>query len=324
MADEKEKVEPKAPPQSPEEAAAKLLEEISGEMFEKTGGDVWRSGQPLRDDPTARASQEAADAAKAASEKEKPAEKPKSGVAAQETTSDWDEPLAGKWKNREAAEKGVHELVHYAKAALARADAAEEKLKGLGKTLNGNEKEESLSDPFDELEAVAMPREPLKKAIRAEAQNLINEMLKPVAERQKADAEIVKMFPEYSEKFDGLLEFLEKNPQVKQDVEYAEAQGQYLMARRYAWTLYAAQEQVKAQDGQVDKAKERAERVADTRPDAAIITPSKSEQRTIPKEPDWPSKERMEYLKNMAAGGHQDILWRETIGKLLDAQGFPK
>lgn len=311
-----------APPaQTPLEAATKLLGELGDQAFNETGGDTWRSGQPLLNDPTSQ--HKAQDEAEASP----PAKKQGTTPSDEKASTAFEKPLAGKWKTTEEAERGVHELLQYARTAKDERDQFKTKLDLVEGLLNGRRGEPEVPlDPLDELEnMVAIPKDPLKRAIRSEIDHAIQEIVKPQMERQKADKAILEKYPEYGEEFDNLLEFLEKNPDIKEEVAYAESQGQYLMARRYAFSLYNAQKQATQQVEGTKRAQSRAEKVAETRPDAAIISPSRHDGRSEPApESDWPTKDRMDYLKGMARAGHQDLLWRETIGKLLDPTVFPK
>lgn len=300
---------------------ASLLGELAGEAFEKTGGDVYRSGQPLVGDKTVE------HAAETKSE-EKPAEK------VTEPTSE--SLIAGKWKTPAEAEKGVHELIHMAKSAMQERDAFKTKvdamtaalsaISGGGTPQNGDSApKDPMSEALSELESIAIPSEPIAKAIQIGVQREIQNMLKPVAERQRADQEIVKLYPDYEKEFDGVLEFLEKNADIKKEVEYAEAQGQYLLARKYAWLNFDRQARAPRQQGETEKkAQKREERVRETLPDAGVgVAGQRSEGRAPAPTADWPTEERMGYLKDMAKAGHPDILWRETIGRILTNQGFP-
>lgn len=301
-------------------AAEGLLDELGKEMFETTGGDRWKSGQPLAGSPEA-------DAAK-----DVPAKEPEKA----ESTSAEKKLIAGKFETVEAAEKGIHEMGQLisqktaSEEALTRkAEALEAALRAVVGVKPAAEPAPEAVDPLESLEKEwGLPKAPIEKALEQKVEQKLQAMFKPIVDRQKADAEIVKQFPEYEKSFDGLLEFLEKNPKVKEQVEYAERQGQYLMAREYAWLQFERTVRNEQKVSTNGVAKVQAEKRAEALQDAGVTAATRSDGRKPPGEAvretggDWPDAKRMEYLQGLAQRGHQDVLWRETIGKILDKQGF--
>lgn len=297
-----------------DEKANELLKELAGEAFDTTGGDRWRSGQPLAGDPTA-----------AHAAEQKP---PQETTPPPEPTSG-EKLVLGKWKSEEEAQRGIAELARFATTQKSENEALKTKLDAVSaalSVLNGgkaNGQSNQPIDPLDELEALAIPKEPVSKAIQASVRQQIEAMLKPVADRQAADKAVVEMYPDYEQEFDPMMKFLNENPEIKSEVEYAESQGQYLLARKYAWLNYERLGRADAQKRGEQRGKSRQERVAETLPDASIGSPNaRSDSRTPPAQSDWPSDDRMKYLKDMAQAGHPDLLWRETLGRILKSQGF--
>lgn len=297
-----------------QKAAEGLLDELGKEMFETTGGDRWKSGQPLPGSPEAEAA------------KEVPAKEPeKAGTTPAEKKL-----IAGKYESLEAAEKGIHELTQFANQKAASEEALSRKVEAMETALramtgvSAAPEPEAKIDPLESLEKEwGLPKAPIEKAIDQKVDERLQAMFKPIVDRQKADQEIVKQFPDYEKEFDNLLEFLEKNPSVKQRVEYAERQGQHLMAREYAWLQFERTIRADRQNGVVEKVKAREEKRADSLPDASVTTTVRNDSRHGAPAEEWPDEKRMEYLQRMAQHGHQDLLWRETIGTILKKQGFP-
>ncbi len=303
-----------------DKAAGSLLDELGKEMFDTTGGDRWKSGQPLPGSPEAETAKEA------------PATEPKEAGA----TPAEKKLIAGKYETLEAAEKGIHELTQFANQKAANEEALARKVEAMEtalRAMTGVAAPKPAPEAVDPLETLekewGLPKEPIEKALDQKVDQRLQAMFKPILDRQKADQEIVKQFPEYEKEFDGLLEFLEKNPAVKQRVEYAERQGEYLMAREYAWLQFERTNREVKQANVNGKVKEREVKKAEELQDAGVTQVVRNDSRKPPGETpaapaaDWPDAKRMEYLQGLAARGHQDVLWRETIGKILEKQGFP-
>lgn len=310
MADEKTETTSQTP-LTPDQRVAQLLGNIGNEAFSTTGGDIWNAGQPLSGDLTAEHAKESA----------KPVEKP-----AVETTSD-QKLIAGKWKTDEEAQKGIHELIHYAKASLERAEKAEvernELVKRLGSVLSPGNGAPTIVDPLDELESVAaIPKEHFRKAVRGEFDSWMAEKLQPEVDKRKADEEVVKIFPEYGKEFDNMLAFVNQNPAIRDDVAYAEQKGEYLLARKYAWSLFDAHRKAIRQDKVSEQVQTRQEKVEESRPDAGFLGGTGTGGHGPEATRDWPEPKRLEYLKKLAKSGHPDMLFRETIGRMLDRQGW--
>lgn len=322
MADEKvpEKVE-----LTPEQRVAATLNAIGEGAFSETGGDIWSAGQPLAGDPAARHAAEAKAAAeKSASTEQKP--ETKAGA----TPTEGGELIAGKWKTKEEAEKGIHELIGYTKTALDRAEKADADrnrlIEGLAGLLNPQVGNGKTTDPWTEWESVAaVPKEVLQKTLDAYFDRKLADMSAPLVAKQQADQEIIKLYPDYVKEFDNLTAWVEQNPEIKADIEYAVGKGEHLMARKYAWRLYDQARKALGQEKMAEKVKERTEKRVVERADAGLLGGTGTGgQLPAEDEHKWPDAERMKYLKNLYDQGHQDPLLRETIGKMLDRQGFDK
>src|SRR6266850_514832 len=91
------------------ELATELLGREGAEAFDSTGGDRWRSGQPLVSDPTALNLPAKPPESPPPVEPETP---PKEVAKEEPTSSESAEPklVLGKYKTEADAEKGLHEL----------------------------------------------------------------------------------------------------------------------------------------------------------------------------------------------------------------------
>jgi hypothetical protein len=299
-----------------EGSLSEALDNLGKDVYEGTGGNVYGAGQPATEDNEAEVEAKADEKGKS------------------ETTST-EALIAGKWKTDEEARNGVHELTHYAKNALERADQAtaakaemEAKLNTLIQVLGGAKKDETPPDALAELESLAaIPQAQFAKAVDILIERKFENIMKPVNDRRNADAEMLKIAPEYGDRVPEIIEFLNKNPDVKAEVEYAESKGEYLLARKFAWKVFDATQKSVTSTEVAKKRDSRIEKIKDALPDAGIVGASRADERinndAPSSESDWPSQERMQYLQRKAREGHADILWRETIGKMLDKQGFP-
>lgn len=302
--------------QTPEERAASLLNAIGDRVMGADGG-TWDSRQPLPNDPSAAHAAEM-EQRSAASKEQKPDTEQKQEEKIEE------ELYLGKYKTKEEAINEMHELKQYAKTAADRAEQAErsqqELASRLANAINPQQGDGKASDPRDELEAAAaLPRQPFSRAVRAEMEEYLGELLKPHNEKVKADQEIIKNYPEYVEELPNIVKWLEAHPEIRDDVLYAENKGEYLMARKYAINMYKAEKGREEKIG--EKVEERKAKAQEAKADAGLIGGSSTVPQVQEKEPEL-SAERLNYLINLKRQGHTDPLLRETLGRMLTQQGW--
>lgn len=297
---DKVKAEANTQVKNPGQLASEVLSEISNDMFEQTGGDRYTRAMPS--DPATQHS-EPSEGEKPPKEQENP-------------------------KEEKASE--VEDVLAQAKEALDKMNASEAKNSTLAKKITELEAmlvalspSEKSDDPYELLEKESyVPKELLEKAVALGVEKKLQEMMQPEIARKAADAEIIKLYPEYAKDYQEMLAFLDKNPTVARDVQYATEKGEHLLARKFAYTLFRSAKTAYQKSENNGKAAEREEKVKEAKADAGVLkTPRqpKSEQPA----PKWPSRERMEQLKESAKRGHPEQLYRETIGVLLEEQGFP-
>lgn len=282
--------------------AKELLDGAAAEAFDSTGGDRYRSGQPL-----------ASESAQPVAESQPPAEAPPAEPAKEEPTSP-ERLIAGKWKTDAEAERGYHEIVQHAKRLQDRVMELETKLAPPPAT---------PPDPLTALEEVTgVPRTLQEQAMRAVAERTLQEVFGPAIARVQADAEVVKEIPEYEKELPQLNAWLEEHPEVKADMQAAEAQGSYALAKKYAWLNYDRARNVTKETILKEEAKATKEKKEEARVDAAVLKPSQTEARATTEEKGL-SDERFAHLVELAKSGHPSPLWRETIGKNLSKDVFP-
>lgn len=301
-----------------DESFGSAVSNLANEVFESTGGDVYGSGRTTAEDAEGKSSG--------------PEGEKTEGEGKKETTSS-DSPFLGNWKTKDDAESGIRELQTHAKTALQRADEAlreKQELEGKLNTLIqvlGGKKEEPVADPLETLENLAaIPREHFSKAVDALIERKFESIMKPVNDRRAADKQMLEIAPEYGNEVPNIVAWLDKNPDVRSEVEYAESKGEYLLARKFAWKLYNATRDAEKSAEVGGKRDSRIEKIKDALPDAGIINETRADTRldaaSADSNADWPSPERMKYLKSKFQD-NPDLMWRETIGKMLEQQGFP-
>lgn len=305
-----------------EKLAGELLGEISEEVFDLTGGDRYRAGQPLQDDPSVE--KPAADGPPVSEQAEATATeeaKPAAEEAAPETPRDEKgrftkaepEPewfLPGLYKTKEEAIKGIHETKRYASDAVDRANAAK------------TEPPVEEVDPLSDLENYGVPKDVMSKAITVGAQKALRELLEPMTKRIDADRKIVSMYPDYEKNFTDLAAFVESEPELMQKVNRAEAAGEFLLARELAWLNYERFTASKAERAKTTTRGQQVERAKETMADAAVTKPSQAESRTRPAAPspnDIPD-EKFADLLELAKAGYPTPLWKSTIGATLERE----
>ena len=297
MADEKSVVE----------LATELLAKEADNALEQTGGDVWRAGKPLLNDPANQPKAESQPPAE-----NSPSEPAKEGTTPPETK---EELIAGKWKTNEDAEKGVHELIQYAKRAMDRVSELEAKIP--------KPVQEEVIDPVLKLEQMTgIPHQTMNEAIEAKASEVVTKMFAPAIAKIQADQEVIAKIPDYEKEFPKLQAFVDANPDIRKAVSEAEGAGQYVLAREWAWMKFDHSRRSEQEARLKDEGKKREERVKETTADAGVLKPGQTEARTAPAEPQL-SDERFGQLVEMARSGHPSLLWRETIGKNLPKDIFP-
>jgi len=301
--------------------ATELLSAIGDEALEGTGGDRYRAGQPLLNDPSAPPAQPKEDG--------KPVEPP-SGTPAVEGADAPSSPPApakpdlvfGQYKSLEEAERGLHETRRYAREAKEEAASAQAELARL-RSQFAPQRPESTTNPFDDLSAIGVPKEPLEAAMRAIVQETIQKTFGPAAQRVQADQQILKEFPQYGERFEEMQQFVESVPDLKAKVDRAEADGQYLLAREVAWLNFERQIAQTRQAELEAQGQQRVETAQSKMADAAVTKPSQATARTQKQSKGSPNDlpdEDYQRLINLAKSGHSAPLWRETIGWALAQQ----
>lgn len=300
--------------------AGELLGEISQDVFDLTGGDRYRAGEPLLGDPSVEKPaadgppvSEQADATVATDADTKaPSEEPvrdeKGRFTKSEPDAEWF--LPGLYKTKEEAIKGIHETKRYASDALDKANAAK------------TEPKAEEADPLTDLENYGVPKDVMGKAITAGAQKALQQLLEPMAKRIDADRKIVTLYPDYGKNFEDLAAFVESEPELMQKVNRAEAAGEFLLARELAWLNYERFNASKAERAKESKRGQQVERAKETMADAAVTKPSQAETRTRPAVPspnDIP-EEKFADLLELAKAGYPTPLWKSTIGATLERE----
>lgn len=300
-------------PEAPDaqQLAAALLSEIGEGALEVTGGDRYRSGQPLLSDPSAPSAPSGPPAEQG---KEAP---PATPPPATVEGADWF--LPGLYKTQEDAIRGVHETKRYASEAVDRAKATEAELSRMREALMPKQ---VAPDPLAEMENYGVPREPLQTAIEAVARQSIEKMFAPMQKRIEADQKIVELFPEYQPKFSELAAFVDSQPELKEKVVRAEAAGEFLLARELAWLNYERSKVAQESAVVASAATHRENEAKRTMADAMVTKPSQAESRATPIEdsPNNLSGEQFTDLISLAKSGYAQPLWRQTIGTVLAKQ----
>jgi hypothetical protein len=308
---------------SAEELAGEILGEISNDVFELTGGDRYRAGQPLQGDPSVEKPEASGPPAPESAEAAKPETEPApEGTSRDEKgrfiakEAEWF--LPGLYKTQEDAIKGIHETKRYASEALDRKKAAEAELEKLKTPAPA----ETVSDPLTELEVYGVPKELMQKAIESGSKRAMQQIFEPMARRIDADQKIVSMYPEYGPKFTELAAFVESQPELKQKVERAESSGEFLLARELAWLNFERFNAAKSAEVTSKKTEHQVAAAKEKMADAAVTKPSQAETRTRPsaQSPNDIPDEKFTDLMELAKAGYPSPLWRSTIGAVLERE----
>lgn len=297
---------------SAEGQAQSLLDQISEAALKETGGDVWRSGQPLATPNHPPVEKKEADA--------KPAEGEGSTPPPSKEAPSWDPGVdyLKKYKSPEEAAKGIDNLLQ----------KVQEQERELAQLKAPPKQETPPADPADELVNYGLPKEPIKALMEQAFLSMLEKQSKPVMERLKADQEIISRYPDYKEKFSDLSQWLETKPDLKNQVVEAENAGHYLLAREYAWLHYTRngasqaetqmKERAKAETQENKKAKMDARTMANGQTTEPRPNPAQeAEERKIIK------ADEFERLVALAKDGYEAPLWRRAIGETLSKDVFP-
>ncbi len=282
-----------------------LLNAIGEEALGETGGDRWKSGQPI-----------VAPTIDVRSETGSPAPEPpaKEEKAPEKTEAEPEWFIPGSYKTREEAIKGIAETRKWASEGWDRVKAMEPLL---SKPTPAPEPE---SDPLVELENFGVPRAALKSAIEQLSQQTVTKMFEPAIRKMEADRQIVSKYPEYQDNFDSLSQFVQNQPELLEKVTRAENAGEYLLARELAWLHYE-------RGGKVAKAQEltaanteRVEKAKAVMADAAVVKPSATDSRTDDAyfSPNQIPENKFNDLIELAKAGYPQQLWKNTIGAGLE------
>jgi hypothetical protein len=295
-------------PKENRDQLSSLLTEISDEMLERTGGDRYRSGQPLLSDPSFTPPPQAEEppvVEPTSTEAQPSAETPDS-----KPTSEPEKLILGKWKSEDEAIRGYHEAVHMGNAAKAERDALAVQVAALRTQLGGEVK--PPVDPDDEIEAFGVPKDPLNRMIERRARQVVNDMFAPALQQIQADQEIVQKYPEYQTRSKELFNFVDANPDIKASVEAAEKAGQFGLAREFAWLRFTAANATKIETETKLASETRTQEIKATRRDAGVNTAQRAEARAKPPEQGLTEKD-FERLKELAKAGHPTPLLRASM-----------
>jgi hypothetical protein len=298
------------------EAEGALLEatrSIGEEVLEKTGGDSYRAGQPLRNTP---------DSLPEPTSGETKPQPTKEGTE----TPTVEEPklYAGKYKTMEEWERATTEAGNTIARLNRERDELDSRLKSIEATVAP--KTETKPDPLDAIENYGLDKNVFKEAMRATIQEVMEETAKPYNARVQADQAIIEKYPEYKDRFPEVISFLRQNPDVERQVSIAESQGAYELAREYAWLKFnqtqgTEQEAAKIEQSR-EQAKDKAQRMVD-----ATVTDRKSghtrDRSTEPKDDRKVSAEELENLKGLVKGGYGTKAWAQVLSPLLPKEDSP-
>jgi len=321
MSDE---VAPPTKEQTAEEAKGSLLDAISQQALDATGGDVYRAGQPLAtpDQPPVAPAKAAADAA--AGGEETSSSQPK----AEEPLDRLGRLLGNKYTSIEEAEKGIHQLLQDRKAAqdsATNAHAELERIRG-AVVANGHAAAEPPPDPMSELEMLGFPKDIMERAIEHKLRAVIAADAKPFNERVAADKEIVGKYPDYEKQFDELSSWLGQHKDIEKQVLLAENAGHYTLAREFAWLQFDRDKAARTETQTTDAAAETAVKRTEKRSDARTFQPSQTTEARIPPPAENRNvigKDEFQKLTDLARAGYEQPLWRRTIGETLSKDVFP-
>ncbi len=281
---------------------------IGQDVLDKTGGDHYRSGQPLRGHP----------------DYVEPGTTPETTPPELEQTKTEaptveDQKLyAGKYKSIEEWEKATYEAGNTISRLAKENEEISGRLRTIEQTMVPPKPVEV--NPLDEVEQFGIPKEPLEKAIEAKFNQMMENATRPYNERVKADQAILEKYPEYKDNFNDLIGWLKTNPDVEKQVALAEGQGSYELAREFAWLKFTqnrgTQEESKLIEQSNAQAKERKNKLID-----ATVTDHRSghtrDQSTAPKDNRQVTSDELEQLKVMSKGGYEAQAWAKVLNPLL-------
>lgn len=296
-------------PQNLDDALRAAVDQEADAVLKFTGGDVYGPGQKRLETPSG----EPVKTPETTSGEEKPATEEKPAPA---TTAEEPKLIAGKYKTEEEAIKGFAEAGNTISSLRKQLDEANARIVSLApKPAPAPE----VVDPLDEVERFGVPKEPLRAAMNAAAQDALNSLLAPMQARAQADMKIITEVPEYKTEFDNLTKWLHENPDVEKQVVLAESiaknPDEFYLARKYAWMHYDRARASSKEDALIEKAIERKQDVVTKRIDAAIVEKKQTVTRDTPAkkdEEDW-NVEKQERLKDLRKSGHEAPLWRAAI-----------
>ena len=298
-----------------EDALLEATRSIGQEVLEKTGGDSYRSGQGLLGTPDAPAPgptpEQVAPQAPSIPKSETPTVEERFGPG-------------GKYKSMEEWERATIEAGNTISEARRENDELKARLSRIEATITP--KETPKADPLDDVELLGIPKEPLKQAMRATFQEMMEEAAKPYNARVQADQSIIEKYPEYKDRFPEVISFLHQNPDVERQVSIAENQGAFELAREFAWLKFNQTQNSEAETQKIDQSKSQAKDKAQKMVDATV-TDRKSghtrDQSTAPKNEREVSSEELERLKGMVKGGYAQRGWADVLSPLLPAKDSP-
>jgi len=301
--------------QTLDDALRQVTQEIGQEVLDTTGGDHYRSGQPLKGQPDYQ--EPAPTAAKPAPETEPVSKTP--------TVEETRYGPGGKYKSMEEWEKATIEAGNTISRLAKERDEFEARLKTVEDTVSPKPQVED--DPLDEIENFGLPKAPLKKAVEREVQRVLREAAEPYNARVKADQEVLTKYPEYKDSFNDLIGFLKENPDVERQVQLAEQSGNYGLAREFAWLKFTAQRGTAVEADKLAQVEEQGKARAQAKVDAAVPDAKRSDTRdrsSAPKDTKTITMEELEDLKTLAKSGYEQKAWARTLAPLLPKEWFPE
>lgn len=284
------------------EKAAKsqsILDSITQDAFDKTGGDVYETEPPAEptadSQPAAEPSTEATSASPAVAAETEPTPEPA--------------PLIyGKYKTPEDAERGYWEAVRMGNEAKARFDAVE-KVVAPGPT-------PAAEDPDAEVELYGMPKEVIGRIVDRRTRAAIAEYFAPAIQATNADKQILEKYPEYGEHFGEIEAFAKGSPEVWGQIEALNGAGQQFAARQIAYLNWkvAAAEQANVTKAAAETV--RKEEAKESRRDAAVGGSRRADTRTTPAVK-GPTAEEEAKLLDLYKQGHTAPYLRAKLDSFL-------
>ena len=234
-----------------------------------------------------------------------------------------------KYKSKEEADKAYFNLVNLARSAQNERDALKGELE-TAKALSSRDNRLSPQERSDgrnalkALEDYGLPSDVLGEAVREISQKAIIDYLTPLASAAQADQYMKLKYPDWDHKSQEVELWVNGTPEVKALVDAALAKGDFTLAKEYAFLRMQHEQGSRVEEAMKANNRVREEMVKESRKDASLISPKRSEGVDKARKPkdEGISAERFSQLKGLMNSGYEPQAWGEMLGPMLPDAPF--